>query len=445
MSEESEFSRESDDRRKLWFGLLNAAVRELRPSLSVDEGGFLLVAGASHSRPRDYLLFAVLDEIQKAATAILRWAELFEGGETRSGTPEDAQVERIVFEAALNEESLWTRKLVEALTTLICFQTTNEAAYYRHYLLLSSLRERRATADDLASFYACPNRNIEASVARLSEELAELEASGELDFEKTWYLARSRPATADELKRVSPGRVFSSERQRLTKALSVCTASEKIVLGFSYDRTFGRASREMHFGPPGLRPRTTAKLVSDALDDVGVLGLNLVRRVQLLTGLVPDEANVTVKDLFETNKLPAALVERHTRGNAEVGDFVLAYGDPGQVIELADSELGYRSYRVRYVAERPLPDIDDDWFPAQEVRPLFSQAKLLADLEEGIAKELPREAVERLRTTFDEAARLDALRDAFVVIWEAGLRDWVQHNWFGREPPTHAAPAGEQP
>jgi hypothetical protein len=42
MSEESEFSRESDDRRKFWFGLLNAAVRELRPSLRVNEAGFLL-------------------------------------------------------------------------------------------------------------------------------------------------------------------------------------------------------------------------------------------------------------------------------------------------------------------------------------------------------------------------------------------------------------------
>jgi hypothetical protein len=158
-------------------------------------------AAIAERRYRDYLLYAVLDEIQKAATAILRWGELFEGDETRSDTPEDAQVERIVFEAVLNEESLWTRKLVEALTTLICFQTTNEAGYYQHYLLLSSLRERRATADDLASFYACPNRNIKASVARLSEELADLEASCELDFDKTWYLARSRPATADELKR----------------------------------------------------------------------------------------------------------------------------------------------------------------------------------------------------------------------------------------------------
>jgi hypothetical protein len=420
-------------------------VRDLRPSLKVDETGFLIVAGPSHSHPRDYLIYAVLDEIQKAATAILRWAELFQGSQTKSDTPEEAHVERMVFEAVLNEQSLWTRKLVEALTTLICFQTTNEPAYYRHYLLLSALRERRATADDLAHFYACPNRNIEASVARLAEEAAELEASGALDFQRTWYLARTRPALADELKRVHPGRVFSTERRRLTKALSVCSASEKIVLGFSYDRTFGRASREMHFGPPGLRPRTTANVVSGALDDVGVLGLNLIRRVQLLMGVVPEGANATVKDLFETNELPAALVERHTRGNAEVGDFVLAYGDPGQVIEVTDSDLGYRSYRVRYVAEQPLPDIDDDWFPAQEVLVLFSHTKLLADLEERVGKDVSPEAVERLRTTFDEAARLDALRDAFVIVWQSGLREWVQRNWFGREPPRPPATAAPEP
>jgi hypothetical protein len=42
-----------------------------------------MVALESHSRPRDYLLLTILDDIQKAACAILRWDELLGGEDTR--------------------------------------------------------------------------------------------------------------------------------------------------------------------------------------------------------------------------------------------------------------------------------------------------------------------------------------------------------------------------
>jgi hypothetical protein len=50
VSNESEFSAESDDRRRYWFASLNAAARDLRPSLKVDEPGFLIVAPLARAR-----------------------------------------------------------------------------------------------------------------------------------------------------------------------------------------------------------------------------------------------------------------------------------------------------------------------------------------------------------------------------------------------------------
>jgi len=53
------------------------------------------------------------------------------------------------LESILDDQSVWTRKLVEALIASICFEDANEDGYYRHYLLLSAPGERRATANDL--------------------------------------------------------------------------------------------------------------------------------------------------------------------------------------------------------------------------------------------------------------------------------------------------------
>jgi hypothetical protein len=426
---------EDAQRRDFWFRSLNVASRELRPELRIDEAGYLFVSPGAHAHPRDFFLYGVLDELQKAAVAILHWTELFEGEELSVDTEDDRQTNRILYGSVADEEALWTRKLTESLTDLICFQATDEPAYYRHYLLLYGLRERKQTAADLKNFYACPSKNVQASISHTAERIAEIESGGEIDLGRCWYTPRDEPSSADELERLPVRQLLTSTWSRLRLALAAATASEKIVLGMSYDRSFGRASRNMHFGPPTLNLPPDERAISGGLDGIGVLGLHVIRRTQLLTGLVPGKASRFINGLFEDNEVPEQAVARYTDAGVEVGDFVLGYGDPGEVIEIKESELGYRSYRVLYLAERPLPEIEDDWFPAQEVRLMMRRADLL-DLWVRMSERMPGAIAQTApELSADELAA--GLRHGFKGVWEAELRDWVHTHWFrSAEKPT---------
>jgi hypothetical protein len=417
---------EDDDqvKRKFWFRALTDASRELRPQLRMDEAGYLFVSAGAHAHPRDYFLYGVLDELQKAALAILRWSELFEGPELKAQTDDDRQTHRVLYGSVADEEALWTRKLTEALIDLICFGATNEESYYRHYLLLGRLRERKSTAADLETFYACPSRNLQSGVGYTARQIAELERAGEVDLARCWYVDRSKPLAAEDLAVQRVTQLVSSTRRRLRTALDQAGAGEQIALGLSYDRSFGQASRDMHFGARGLRLPPDEHEISSGLDQVGVLGLHVIHRVQLLSDLVPGKANQFVKDVVEDDTESQRLLARHSDAGVEEGDFVLAYEDPGQVLESRVSPLGYRSYRVLYLAGRPLETVEDDWIPAQHVRLMMRQADLLS-AKAGDESPSLAEALASLRE-LPHAEQSELLRAGFKDVWEGGLRDWIR-------------------
>jgi hypothetical protein len=125
------------ERRRFWFGWLNDCVKQLRAELRVDEGACSLPGGRGPAPPPR--LLALLDPGRRTegGQGVLRRTELLGGEPTSSGDADEAQVERIVTEAILDEQSVWTRKLVEGLVTSICFGLTKGGGYYRHYVLLS--------------------------------------------------------------------------------------------------------------------------------------------------------------------------------------------------------------------------------------------------------------------------------------------------------------------
>jgi hypothetical protein len=422
-------------RRRVWFVLINSAVKELRPLLQMDEASYTFVSVEAHAQSRDFLLYGILDEVQKSATAILRWDELLEGtegpGAVDADSEEDRQVLRVVLEATRDEQSMWIRKLVEALGTLICFSTCDEAAYYRHFLLLSSLRERRAIALDLDRSYACPSRNLAFSIDQLAEEIAMLEASGAVAIERSWYVSRKTPRSKDELNRVRVRDVLVSEAARTKTAFEHASADEALVLGISYDRIYGRASRDIHFGPPRLQRSPSIELIAQNSEDVALLCRAIIHRVQLLTQQCPPGANRILRDSLDSSPAAAVLAQQ-TRSDASVGDFVLAETAPAEVLEIVESELGYQSYLVRFVADQPLESIDTDWIPAQYIRVLFRRTELLAPDRSGTR--LPSEMTDALAELHGlSPEKVDqALRDSLAHVWASGLRDWIRTNWFRR-------------
>ena len=184
-------------------------------------------------------MYAVLDELLKTSACLLRWLDLLTEMETQEAAPE-----RFWTESIVDEESLRIRKLVEALTDLICFRRTNEDAYYQHFLLLRDLNEARGTQEDLRVFYACPSLNVGARVDRLAGEVAHLESSGSVDLNAAWYLPPvAGPRSPQQLAGIRPGGYLASTRARLRAALPLADAPERLALGVSYDRLLTRVSR----------------------------------------------------------------------------------------------------------------------------------------------------------------------------------------------------------
>jgi hypothetical protein len=82
------------------------------------------------------------------------------------------------------------------------------------------------------------------------------------------------------------------------------------------------------------------------------------------------------------------------------------------VVDDRTSKYGYRSLRVEFLAERPLPQLAADWFRARDVVRMFSKSKLV----EGVRTHLS-----------DTTATVDdgVLREAALRAWELGLRNKV--------------------
>ena len=75
-----------------------------------------------------------------------------------------------------------------------------------------------------------------------------------------------------------------------------------------------------------------------------------------------------------------------TTSSAGVGDYVMAWGDLGQVIEERKSKYGYFSYHVRYIDKPPLENITDDWFASFEIRRIGSKVELLEKVKSIISR-----------------------------------------------------------
>jgi len=83
---------------------------------------------------------------------------------------------------------------------------------------------------------------------------------------------------------------------------------------------------------------------------------------------------------------------------------------------------GYKSYKVRYLAEKPKPGIQEDWFPARYVRRLYARAQFTEQLESMMSEgEMPPEV-----GSFSTEQVQSILRAALTETWHQGLRDCVR-------------------
>jgi hypothetical protein len=388
--------------------------KALREHLQIQEQDYLFVAGFSMADCRAYVLYTALDEVKKTALYLMRQRDFFDG----PVDPRNNRLTRLIFSHILEEQRARERRLLEVLVTLTLFTTTNDQKYYRHLLLLEDLDRQLATNTDLKDFHAAPSSNIEASIGHDIDDIRAIERT---ITGRTWY---QKHASLPDREQLRPGGLLSSVRSRVKAALPLMTPQEKLLFGLSY-AGYGAASEAVHYSVDSQDFLLQSGQEKRNFSALGLLGFAILDRCHELIGR-PSVAILEQLAAVLPKTNAADTVRRLTVRDITNGDFVLAFNDLGEVVEIRESPFGYRSYKVRFLAEKPIPHIHEDWFPARFVKIIATRDKAIRAFRDRVrAGDMSADVAERFDQMNDDELHA-RLRQSMVETWEAGLRDWVK-------------------
>jgi len=385
MKDKQRKSNDLNPNRKLfWDYAIKCAFEgghDLRKQLDLDEDNFRFRAPYSHKNPRTIFIYQAIDEAQKSATCLMRWKEFFTENSTeiRSQESEDTkkQIRRITQQAVLEEQSLRCRKLTEILADTILFLSTNEDIYFKDYFYFCELVEYQRDQNDRNEFFCFKNRNSDEHIKWLKEQILKLENSG-LEIAKRWYL--DNPKSITSLKKIR----LSSFRSKYKKISSDQNAEIVTLLGKSYLHAYGE-SRKIHFSANDTSENFDQNNSSLNANKVAVLLINLLLKAQELSLVSSPKMNKLLSGI-KTDDTDSNPYKEQTTSQANIGDYVLAHGDFGKVIEERKSKYGYYSYHVKYIGKPPLEEISNDWFASFEIKRIGSKTELLKNVKSIISK-----------------------------------------------------------
>jgi hypothetical protein len=398
-------SKEKKDKNDFYIDVCIKGAHQLRNRLKVDEQTYQLVAGFSHHFTRDYYLYGILDEIEKVGIALMRYREFLsdaDKAETRD------RVTRNVLGSIYDEQELWKRKLNEILAELILFQNTNTLDYYRHYLFIRELTYFKRLSSDFRDFYSCDNKNIKYSINRLRQNIKRIEQK--IEITKCWYLQSIKPNKDREL---------TSARKLFFKAIEEASPGQKLILGLTYQDAFTGPSMNIHahIGSMKKGDITTQRIQAN----IGHLSLLSAHIILLAKKLVKAKFRKgllsQLNRAFIENKYPQELFKNIVSPKIQKGDFVLAYKDLAEVINVNKSRFGYKSFAVRYLSRPPISEITEESMPARYVKLLFKRRELGREVRSIITDHVSDAKISSIHIA-------QSLREQVVELWEnAGLKE----------------------
>jgi len=403
--------KEKKDRNDFYVQVCIKGAQQLRQKLKVDEDGYQFVAGYSHHFTRDYYLYGILDEIEKVGIALIRYREFLSGDnnvEIQDKT--QARVTRNVLGSVYDEQELWKRKLNEILAELILFQKTNTLDYYRHYLYVRELTYFKRLSNDFRDFYSCDNKNIKYSINMLREDIKNIEQK--IEITKCWYLRSKDP---------NKSRALIDKKRLFFKAIEEGNASQKLILGFTYQDAFTGPSMNIHaqIGSMKKGDITTQRIQAN----IGHLSLLSAHIILLAKKLVKAKFRKgllsQLNRAFIDNKYPQELFRNIVSPKIQKGDFVLAYNDLAEVINVNKSKFGYKSFVVKYLSRPPIPEITEESLPARYVKLLSKRRGLAREVRAIITKHVPDAKISSIHIA-------QSLRKSVAELWEnMGLKEHV--------------------
>jgi hypothetical protein len=411
---------DSKEMRSFLSGVTLRGAVTLQKALGINDETFRMVSGHALQDSRAFYLYGVLDEVLKAATAMLRWDGFLQN--TEENEKEDKEladhITRVVQEAVQDEQHLWSRKLSELLCDLILFDATNSDEHFRLFLSCEHLDAYLGLQRDFQEFFGCKNLNAAMSIDSCLNIVKQCGKS--IDLENVWFLNHS----IDWNKISKPGRLFRSSRIRYKLALQKSSPDQKLTLRISYEHGYSVPSRSIHANIGGPLVKTTLKDIEIAFSHVAMSCILVILQVHKLTGVELLGDALLMNKVFEAGTDARNIVESIYGKDLEIGDLVFAYGkDLCIVTDKEKSEYGYSSYRVRYLSPAPLPEVPEDWFPARYVHLVVPRKSLREQLLKIFTEQnLPSVAIERLHQ-MTEKDLLDQMAATALKAFNEGAFD----------------------
>jgi hypothetical protein len=369
------------DYKILWDYAINVGLKaghELRIQLHLNEDNFRHRAPYSHSNSRNVYIYRAIDEVQKAATCLMRWKE-FCSDVDMSNYNEDVKkhMMRITRQSVFDEQSLRCRKLTESLVDTILFLNTNEDIYFKDYFYFSELFEFQNAQGDRKEFYGFTNRNSEDHIQWLKSQILKLESTG-LKIANRWYVKTAKSITA--LKKAE----LSSFRAKYKKIAKDQGPEIIMLLAKSYLHAYGE-SRDIHFSANDTSHSFSDDSCVNKGTKVALLLIHLIVKLQGLSLLGFNQSADILSGIRSDIASTKPYMEL-TAPSAQVGDYVLVWGDLGKVMEVGTSEYGFCGYHIRYIDKPPLENITDDWFASFEISRIGSKTELLENVKSVLSK-----------------------------------------------------------
>ena len=386
----------------------------LRKRLKIGYSTYRFIHEPNSPDPKDHYLFGVLNEIEKATMALMQTNEFInDSRKTEPSEPseKDDEQQRIydnVIQSKVDELSMWQRKMTELIVELQSFATTNTQDYYRHFLSINHLQQIHRTQDDLLEYYNAKNENYKFQEDELIQQIDQI--AERLDPRKVWCVKvkdgqiKRQPSTFEERFRWAFKRMKPPLRALLrTGNLSYGVQSKNIHASSSADvRDVSLNTVEAHAGRVATLAIHVVVMAKDLMHIHNVKGA-----LRICAAVV------------KKNDYPLKLHQRRTRLDAHVGDYVAVNGHLAQVIKVNISqEYRYKSFRIRYLVDQPLPSTPEDEVPGDWVRVLYRRSELLLNTMQQIKKMSPgsNPSVRQLN---------QFLKDGVIEAWNNGLKEYV--------------------
>ncbi|MBI4130490.1 hypothetical protein HY468_04190 [Candidatus Roizmanbacteria bacterium] len=406
---------EDEDRKKYDFftRIPLKGAHTLRSYLKIDETSYRYIAGTAHGNARDYYLYGVLDEVERAGIAMQNYSEFIlgsrkENNKKKENDNENLRLTRNIIYTFIDEMSVWIRKLNEILVELVGFKYSNENKYYKYYLLVRELKRIRRVQKDFKDFYDCDSENLKYQINRIISEVNKL--APQLNSQKCWYVNKNKSGVISTK--------ISNHESRLQSLLPRFTNDQKITIGLSY-MVYADTSQNIHVSLGEQDYEVDMKKIEAYFSEMGILSAHILILCKDILGRKPRGFLGQLNRITKQNKYPNELLRRLTRTRIKKLDFVVAYGDLGEVVKVKKSRYGYKTFRIKYIGTSPLPNIHEDEFPAKYVKLLQGRSAITRKVRNEIKNAKPKAKI-------DNRQIVNFVRKAVVHEWEdLGLKERI--------------------